>query len=598
MSHKLLALAGASCLLLTGCIDDNYDLSDIDTTSEVKVDNLTLPINIDKMKLDNVFSLEDNSNIKIVDVNGERFYALTQTGEFKSQPIEIQSIHIAKPGITPTHTDLVLPWNSQSKRRRAQGDIPDIENIPILSSNTPFKYAASGLDPAIYGMNAIYTTNTTLTISATIQGADIKFVELKDLYFQLPTGLEVTDLPRNASYNHVNGVLYMPSLKSANGHDVSLSLTIDKMDLTSVNPKLTFDKDKGSMDIDGTLGLKEGSLLLNTKEILQNGIQLPQSLSIDIKYDLSAIDVIGLSGNIDYTLEGIDIAPVSIGDLPDFLKGEGTNIKVANPQLYLSLNNPIGDQKLYYETGFKLTALRDNGMAPQVFEPDNNAKIRVLYNKGVTGPYNFLLAPNPKSAQVPEGFANPTPVGFSSLSNILSVPEADAAQATLPERIKIEVVKPGIPDQHTDYFPLGRQLTPVEGKYELIAPFGFKEGTVVIYEDTEDGWSDDDLKHLTVTEMTITATVDNDAPVSAQLESYAINTTGAKIGDLASNVIEASKKDQSLTITLKGEIKDLDGIHIRAIMRSGDDQKPLAPDQTLTFKNVRVTVSGNYTKDF
>lgn len=34
-------------LLLTSCIDDNYDLSDVDTTSRINVNDLVLPVNID-----------------------------------------------------------------------------------------------------------------------------------------------------------------------------------------------------------------------------------------------------------------------------------------------------------------------------------------------------------------------------------------------------------------------------------------------------------------------------------------------------------------------------------------------------------------------
>ena len=37
------ALVALSLPALTGCIDDKYDLSDVDTTVRVNVDNLTVP---------------------------------------------------------------------------------------------------------------------------------------------------------------------------------------------------------------------------------------------------------------------------------------------------------------------------------------------------------------------------------------------------------------------------------------------------------------------------------------------------------------------------------------------------------------------------
>lgn len=588
MNKNLLAIAGASCLLLAGCIDDNYDLSDIDTTSEVKVDNLTLPINIDSMRLDNVFKLEDNSNIRIVEENGDRFYALSQSGSFKSEPIEINAIHIDAPHIAPTHTDLTLPFNSQ--RRKAP-----MADIAIPSSATPFTYETYNIDPAIYGMDAVYTKNTTLTITATVEGTDISAVDFKDMQFQLPFGMKVSNLT-TGSYNPKNGIWSIPHCKSSNGRDVSVSLNVDMMELTSKNPTLTFNKEKLYMRIDGTLGLKEGTAQLDLGAL---GQQHPHNMAINIRYTLSDIDVAGLSGNIEYYVEDLGIDPVSIGDLPDFLKGEGTNIRIANPQLYLSLNNPVGDQNLRYQTGFRLTAVRNNGTPDLFFAPDNNAGITVGSAHGITGPYNFLLAP--QQVKAPAEFQqNLSFVKFSSLSDILAVPEADAAKATLPDLIRIEAIDPGLPDQHADNFPLGRKLLPIEGKYELIAPLGFKEGSIVIYEDTEDGWSTEDLEKMTITAMTVTATVDNDAPVSAQLESYPIDTAGNQINSVtvSSNVVKANAKDQPLTISINGTVRNLDGIHIRAIMRSSDNSTPLSPDQSLTFKNVRVTVSGSYTKEF
>lgn len=65
MKQKLLAAAAAACLLMTGCVDSNYDLSDIDTTSELRVDNLTLPINVDAMRLADVFDIEDSENFNL-----------------------------------------------------------------------------------------------------------------------------------------------------------------------------------------------------------------------------------------------------------------------------------------------------------------------------------------------------------------------------------------------------------------------------------------------------------------------------------------------------------------------------------------------------
>lgn len=579
MSHKLLALAGATCLLMTGCTDSDYDLSDIDTTSKVTVNNLTLPINIDKMRLDDVFELDDNSNIKIVD----GYYALSETGTFQSDPIRIEPILIPAPIINPTIHNLVLPFNN---RRKAP-----VADISIPPADSRFVSSTVNVDPAIKSIEKIYTGGTPLVITIGSNHALPANSELKDLKFSLPAGMAVSNVTAG-NYDASTGVWTIPSLSVTTGYTDEASLMVNMIDLA--HTELSFDKVKNTLSFASTVGLEEGSLSLDLGATTEHF----HDLALTINYNFSDIDVTGFTGIIEYPVEGVNIDPVVIDDLPDFLKGDGTNLKIANPQLYISLNNPVGNNGLKYETGFRLTALRDNGVAAMSFTPDNNGKINVGHNLGVDGPYNFLLAP--QQTQAPSEYAsNLQFVKFSSLSDLLSVPESDASKATLPNRINISLINPELPEQHADNFPVGRSLTSVEGKYELLAPLGFKEGSVVVYEDTQDGWSDDFLQALTISSLTITAAVDNDAPVSAQLEAYPIDTTGNHISNVSvtSNVVEANAKDQNLEIVMTGVIKDLDGINIRAIMRSGNDQTPLSPDQTLTFKNVRITVTGDYTKE-
>ena len=41
----------AALMTFSGCIDDDIDLENIDTTAEVKVVDLTVPLNLDEIKL-------------------------------------------------------------------------------------------------------------------------------------------------------------------------------------------------------------------------------------------------------------------------------------------------------------------------------------------------------------------------------------------------------------------------------------------------------------------------------------------------------------------------------------------------------------------
>ncbi len=60
----LLAVGSAAVVMLGACVDDNYSLDDIDTTTRITVDNLTLPVNIDAVTLADVITYDDDSRIK------------------------------------------------------------------------------------------------------------------------------------------------------------------------------------------------------------------------------------------------------------------------------------------------------------------------------------------------------------------------------------------------------------------------------------------------------------------------------------------------------------------------------------------------------
>ena len=80
--HFWLTGVSAACIF-SSCVDDNYDLSDIDTTVRVNVNDLTVPVKLDEILLSSI--IEEGDRIKVV--NGE--YAVTEDGEFESKEVEI-----------------------------------------------------------------------------------------------------------------------------------------------------------------------------------------------------------------------------------------------------------------------------------------------------------------------------------------------------------------------------------------------------------------------------------------------------------------------------------------------------------------------------
>ena len=99
-------------MVSSSCINSDYDLSNIDTTSEFRVNNLIIPMNIDKITLESVLDLPEDSKLQKVtfERDGEQVteYAVIEEGTFNSDIIDIPSFVSEKPVITPTRETLTL----------------------------------------------------------------------------------------------------------------------------------------------------------------------------------------------------------------------------------------------------------------------------------------------------------------------------------------------------------------------------------------------------------------------------------------------------------------------------------------------------------
>lgn len=101
---KTLMAALTLALAAAGCVDNNYDLTDIDTTVRVSVDRLVIPVNIDAITLGDIFNLKDGGDVQIID----GVYAITKEGNFTSDEIIIPSIHMQAPTVNSTEATITL----------------------------------------------------------------------------------------------------------------------------------------------------------------------------------------------------------------------------------------------------------------------------------------------------------------------------------------------------------------------------------------------------------------------------------------------------------------------------------------------------------
>ncbi len=98
------------------------------------------------------------------------------------------------------------------------------------------------------------------------------------------------------------------------------------------------------------------------------------------------IEATAFSGEIEYNLSGVDVNDVDLSDLPDFLAGRRHRYIPCEPlQIYLTVNNPAGNDRLDCRTGLTLSAIR-NSQVSATYTIDNpyftigyeRAKVRII----------------------------------------------------------------------------------------------------------------------------------------------------------------------------------------------------------------------------
>lgn len=589
---SFMLLAGAVTMTaLTGCVDNDYDLSDIDTTVQLQVKDLVLPINFDPIQLKSILKPSDDSSIKELD--GE--YAVVQNGTVTSNEIIIDRQTVNAPQVKPTVRSL-------SENTGYDGDDTGFGKVTysytISDVTGDFTYDKNDMSSEILAVKQIGTDWTiSINISITQSEMDMESLRFEDIVVSLPKGL-TTD---NPAYDPATGELPIGTITLPAGtdrHCIDIKVSGVDFSLWDAND-FTFTpgagNGKGKIHISGHVGVKSGiaSLTVNSGHA--------ESVTMTMTPVLSAIDIDSFSGRVQYTFSDFNIPDIDINDLPDLLADSETSVTLANPQLYLSVNNPVANYGLDAVTGLELTPWR-NGMAGNRCTLNAGETILIGHDKGVAGRYTFCISPE-KPANYFEGFSGASQVYCSSLANILS-------GNGIPTLISVDLPDAGTVPGDVTGFILGEPLGKIEGEYTVYCPLELGKGSKIVYTDNVDGWNDESVDRIVISDLSLTTTIANGLPFDVVLTGYPLSLAAGASAPVQS-IDPVTKKPvnikeitvgahQTVTITTStdGTVEHLDGIHFvaRGVIDS-DDAPVLAPENTITLNDLRVTVSGTYTDE-
>lgn len=578
-------LAGLSSVVLiaaTSCVDNDYDLSDIDTTARLQVKELVVPMNIEEAILDQVLDLDDDSEVKKIESeDGSIIYAVKKEGSFNSDPIHISEFTASKPNIDPITNTLDLV-DLRTAAQYVPGSIAayyEIETDP-----TKVMSEASDIDESIYKVDKLdVSTRIVTTLKVSGLSADVlDDMKIENLKVKYPQGLIATT--DNGKYDSKTGMLtFDKPLVPNNRGEISVTMTVTALDGHASN--INFDGSAHTFKFEDEINVEEGVVNIYADK------NLPDKVTFSVTPVMDAIKVEKFTGSILYNVGEINIDPIDISNLPDLINQEGTSIRIADPQLYLTLNNPLEEyiakgDIMHLSTGVSLKSERDNASKVFKLDSDDGRFGTDNENKG----YTYVLATKDPANPI-EGYINPQWVKFSSLSNVL-----DLDGKGIPTKIYVDIADPRIDETNIESLKLGVDLPAVVGNYTFYAPLQLNDGSVIKYVDTIDDWSDEDLDKMTITKLNVDFVGSTEVPFELKLKVLPINKTGKPISGVTSNTvtIPAMSKGTPVNVTIEGEIKELDGIQIEAnIVNKGSDTT-LAPSMKLIIKDFKAKVSGYY----
>lgn len=595
-----LALPLAAALALSGCTDDNYDLANIDTSTEIPVNDLVIPVNLGTVTLNNVIKLDDSKTITKEPyigsdpaLQGKDVYVYNYNGDFTSEKIHINEFFVKAPGnINPSIVHVNLLDNVQVKKKAPVALGTFEYNVNQMS--TDFHYNINDVDPKVVSVNEITTPKVTFAIKLDIPTnvmAMSSEVELQNVRINFPKGMTMkSGKPATSSigtYNPESGDVLISSYKTSSGK-VELALTAEVLDLK----KLGLILNNGQINFDGKISVESGKFVLSPKI---DSFKFPSEFDIDISYNLSNFQIENFTGNIDYNIEGLQFDDAMLTDIPDFLSQSDTRIRIANPQIYLSINNSCAEYGLGGLTGLSVTPYRKGQAGTTISMEDD---IIVGHNKGV-GPYQFAISPEGKQLKPIESYASAEKLTFSKLGDILY---GDG----IPQKIRVEFPSPQILGD-ANQFPLGTDIPAVKGSYVFRAPLALADGSQIVYSGTEDDWHSDTLDDLYVNSLEVTANVTSTVPLEVRLSASILNEDGTHMGVCEATPLPALADNHPIKITITPDkgleyITGIDGIFYEAwaisttTAQNPADVPPLSPEQTIQLKDIRVKVNGKYVK--
>ena len=577
--NQILGLCAMGLIGLSSCVDSDYDLSqDVDMNVTIGGD-LTVPgSNTDDITLKKIFDLEDDCIVKADAKTGD--YFLIKDADPSDSEVEVEGVHIKSDEIDIEESVTNLQFNYR----------PDYApNTPIeeeVNQTSSFKINKNDVTKDLVKLNATsMKMNSKLALNFENNNHLAKLTLRKGfkLIFPAYMTIESNDSRCKVVDNHT--LTFVQDITVARNSRVNIDVRVVYMDFTkTTNQGLV---EIGKFAITDEI-LVQGTAYVANKDLSAGDVNVNFVSAVEIDH----VDLVEVNAVVDPEID-INVNPINIDNLPDFLTDDEVRVQLTDPRIYLTVTNespvsvnfiadlvPVKGGNVI--SGNTVTIGSKTAGANQIIIPGNKKNYRICVHQTTSSEGidadKFVVVPglNKIVQQIPD-----------------QIKVENTVAKALPENVTLKVNS--VYDVHTDY--------------KVNAPLQLNEGTKIIYSDNMDGWIDD-LEDIDIKQANITMKAKNTIPLDMDLTIDPINEAGEILNNVKVTIVKgkvtAGSKDapveSDLEITLQASnsaFKTLDGIKYRvsAVTDAKYNGINLNENQKLVLDNIKVKVIGGVTVD-
>ena len=581
-SRLFLVLGIAAVVGFSGCTDNDYDLSEIDSTIGIGGDGLEIPsLSTEIIPLKDVLELEADGSVVEDEISGD--YVFRQEGA-QVAPVHpfIDKINVAEQNTVSNDIELVFSSPSGTRRRHATR----VGGESIVADGWIQAFTYEGNKPEEVVELSEAEVSSTITLS--IDFSDVKSVVSK--FDQIEV-----DMPAFMTIANVNcgGYAFEQSGSKLTLKNVytSSNMTITA-DITSLNFKEK-DTSYGSLSISGGKVKMEGKVHVTAVASSFNSGAGTTGRKISSVMNMSKFVVNAATGKFNPEIALSDLGNIKVSGIPDFLQGGNVVVDLYNPQIKLTVTSDM-------DVPGTLNGVIKSFKNGQLLATVNVDNIPIDANKTST----ICICRRSE--------------GVSGFDHVLTNPNLSKLIETIPDNITFSANASA--DQTNNYrFELGHNYT-VQPAYSVDAPIAFGENASIEYRDTLDGWNDN-IKDFELAEgayVNMDASIKSCVPAYMSVSAVPVDVNGNAISadELSVEVtgsVEASKDGVSETTSpvnikvsqmKKGAMKKLDGIVFVVAGKASDGNNAVtgitlnANRHTLKVEQLKIKLVGKLIGNF